>query len=117
MGGERDCINIIVPSSCYSLSKNQLKFRNAFKAKLRFYTEYLEGGGHALIENHLQQNTKVRFDGTIINDSKQDFWEVGNVFYNPVFLSFSLEDGSSIRLGMNTMTVVDDVTLFGGWLL
>lgn len=59
----------------------------------------------------------MRFDGTIINDSKQDFLEVGNVFYNPVFLSFSLEDGSSIRLGMNTMTVVDDVTLFGGWLL
>lgn len=24
IGGERDCINIIVPSSCYSLSKNQL---------------------------------------------------------------------------------------------
>lgn len=99
------------------MSNNKLTFRNSFKAKVRFITELPEGGGHTLIHNYLQQYTEVYLDGKITNNTKQDFWEVDNVFYNPISLSFSLEDGSRVRLGMNSMTVVDDYNLLTGWLL
>ena len=117
IGEKRDGINILIPPSCYSLSNNKLTFRNSFKAKVRFITELPEGGGHTLIHNYLQQYTEVYLDGKITNNTKQDFWEVDNVFYNPISLSFSLEDGSRVRLGMNSMTVVDDYNLLTGWLL
>ena len=116
IGENRKCINILIPPSCYSLSENQLTFHNSSNARVRLFTELPEPEGHALINISLQQDTKVHLDGKITNDTKQDFWSVDNIYCNPISLSFSLEDGIDVRLGMKTMTVVDDYNLLVGWL-
>ena len=116
IGEERDCINIRVPKDCFTLSDNRLSFRNSFDAKVRFFTKLYEHGGHSLVRVHLQQNTRVHFSGSITKDAGDDFFQTGNVYPCSISLSFSLEDGSNIRLQMKSMTVSDEQTLTGGWL-
>ncbi|MBR5723964.1 MAG: hypothetical protein IKX62_01145 [Bacteroidales bacterium] len=115
IGEERDCINIFIPQNSFTLTNNRLTFRNPVNARIRFYSELSEPGGHALIHIHLQQETKARISGTITNDKTYDFFQTGNVYHSPLSISFSLDDGSRISLRMNTMTVVDDPTLYSGW--
>lgn len=115
IGEERNCINIFVPQNCFTLSDNRLSFRNSFDAKVRFFTKLYEYGGHAVVQVHLEQNTKVHIRGSIANDTGEDFFQTGNVYPCSISLSFSLEDGNNIRLQMNTMTVSDEQTLTGGW--
>lgn len=116
IGEERDCINILVPKNCFTLSDNRLSFRNSFDAKIRFFTKLYEHGGHAVVNIHFQQNARVHINGAIIDNTGNDFFETGNAYPCSITLSFSLEDGSKIRLQMNTMTVSDEQTLTGGWL-
>mgnify|MGYP007070330555 CR=1 FL=1 len=115
IGEERNCINIFVPQNCFTLSDSRLSFRNSFDAKVRFFTKFYEYGGHATVQVHLEQNTKVHIRGSIANDTGEDFFQTGNVYPCSISLSFSLEDGTNIRLQMNTMTVSDEQTLIGGW--
>jgi|GEM_PF-2328775 hypothetical protein len=112
-GETRDCINILIPQSCYTLTNNRLTFRHSFDANIQFFTE--SGDRDKLIFGHLQQKRKVHLSGTITNDTGQDFFQLGNVYYSPVSVSFSLDDGSDIRLRMNTMTVVQDQGLHVVW--
>ena len=65
---------------------------------------------------HFQQNVKVHVSGTVTNDTGNDFFQVGNVYSCPVSVSFTLEDGTPVRLKMNTVTVSDETTLTEGWL-
>ena len=116
LGEERDCINILVPKNCFTLSDDRLSFHNSFDAKIRFFTKLYEHEGYAVVHIHFQQNVRVHISGSIINDTGNDFFQTGNAYPCSISLSFSLEDGSKIRLQMNTMTVSDEQTLTGGWL-
>ena len=115
IGEERDCINILVPKNCFTLNEDRLSFRNSFDAKVRFFTIDYEYGGRAVVAIHLEQKRKVHFSGSIMNDTGKDFFQTGNEYPCSLSVSFSLEDGSRIRLQINTMTVSDEQTLTGGW--
>lgn len=112
-GRMRDCIKILIPQSCYTLTNNRLTFRHSFDAKIGLFSE--SGDRDKLVFHHLQQKAKVHLSGTITNDTGQDFFQLGNVYYSPVSVSFSLDDGSDIRLRMNTVTVVQDQGLYVVW--
>ena len=116
IGEERDCINILVPKDRYTLKNNRLTFRSSFDSKIRFFTKFYEYGGHATVYIHFQQNTRVHISGAITNDTSNDMFQEGAVYPCPVSISFTLEDGTPIRLKMNTGTVSDEMTLIGGWL-
>lgn len=111
IGEKRDCINILVPKGSFTLNDNRLSFRNSFDAKVRYFTKLYEHSGHSLVSIHLIQSVRVHISGAIINDTGQDFFQTGNAYPCSVSLSFSLEDGSNIRLQMNSMTVSDETTL------
>ncbi len=112
-GEERDCLNILIPKNGYRLNGNSLFFRDSFDTKIRFFSK---NSGEDVLFIHLQQNTRVCFSGTVTNKTENDFFHAGNVYNGSVSLSFSLDDGTRIRLQMNTMTITDDPTLFSGWL-
>jgi len=116
IGESRDCINILVPKDRYTLKNNRLTFRSSFDAKIRFFTKFYEHGGHAEVAIYFQQNTKVHVSGAITNDTPNDIFQEGNVYPCPFSISFTLEDGTSIRLQMNTITITDEMTLISGWL-
>lgn len=116
IGEERDCINILVPKDRYSLNNNRLTFRSSFDADIRFFSKHYEYGGHAIVFVHFQQNTRVHISGSITNDTSNDMFQEGAVYPCPVSISFTLEDGTPIRLKMNTVTVSDEMTLIDGWL-
>ena len=71
---------------------------------------------HKEVMVHLQQDTKVHFSGSVTHDSAKEFFQVGNEYPCQVSLSFSLEDGTTCHLKMNSMTVVANTTIFHGWL-
>lgn len=116
IGEERDCINILVPKDRYTLKNNRLTFRSIFDSKIRFFTKFYEYGGHATVYHHFQQNTRVHIRGAITNDTSNDMFQEGNVYPCPISISFTLEDGTSIRLQMNTITITNEMTLIEGWL-
>ena len=113
---KRDCINILVPRKNYTISNNRLSFSISFDAKIRFFTESIEPHGTGIVCVHLQQNSRVHISGTITNDYGNDFFQTGNAYPYSISLSFSLEDGTPIRLKMETVSVSDDFTLIDGWL-
>lgn len=112
----RDCINIFIPKDCFTLKNNRLTFRNSFRTKVRFFTEVREHNLSKEVMVHLQQDTKVHFSGSITQDSAKEFFQVGNEYPCQVSLSFSLEDGSTYHLKMDSMTVVANATILHGWL-
>ena len=112
----RDCINIFIPKDCFTLKNNRLTFRGSFKTKVRFFTEVREHNLSKVVFHHLQQDTKVHLSGSVTHDSAKEFFQVGNEYPCQVSLSFSLEDGTTCHLKMNSMTVVANTTIFHGWL-
>ena len=113
---ESDCVSVLIPKDGYSLDNNRLVFHNSFKAKVRFSTTFYESNGHALTFVHLQQETKVHASGKVANDTAKDFFQVGNVYQGPVSFSFTLDDGTRVRLQMRTVTVKETGHLNAGWL-
>lgn len=111
-----DCITVLIPKDGYSLENNRLVFHNSFKAKVRFCTTFYESNGHAVTSVHLQQEAKVHTSGKISNDTEKDFFQAWNKYSGPISLSFTLDDGSKVRLKMNTVTVKETGPLVSGWL-
>ena len=112
----KDCITVLIPADGYALNNNRLTFRNSFKAKVRFCTTFYESNGHAVTGVHLQQETRVHVSGTLSNNTASDFFQPRNVYSGPVSVSFTLDDGSKVRLKMNTVTVQETGSLIAGWL-
>jgi len=115
-GDVKDCITILIPADSYTLKNNRLNFRNSFKAKVRFCTYHYEHNGHSIVGVHLQQETKVHVSGTLSNNTASDFFQPRNVYSGPLSVSFTLDDGSKVRLKMNTVTVQETGSLIAGWL-